>query len=110
MPELEYSKKLVNSLQDDPLIGEFIGDKLKFYPTTTREISKNMGRITKLLTDGTIESEFNLPPLNPDTDRLMVCGSIGLNNDIKEICNTAGLTEGSNSSPSHYVVEKAFVD
>lgn len=110
LPELEYSKKLVNSLQDDPLIGEFIGDKLKFYPTTTREISKNMGRITKLLTDGTIENKFNLPPLNPDTDRLMVCGSIGLNNDIKEICNTAGLIEGSNSSPSHYVVEKAFVD
>ena len=68
-----------------------------------------MGRITTLLTDGTLASELNLPPLNPETDRLMVCGSMGLNNDIKKICEAAGMDEGSNSSPSHYVVEKAFV-
>ena len=86
-----------------------IGDKLKFYPTTTREFSKNMGRVTDLLIDGTIENDLNLPPLNPKTDRLMVCGSMGLNNDIKKICDAAEMDEGSNSSPSHYVVEKAFV-
>ena len=107
--ELNYSSKLVESLNDDPLIGEMIGDKLKFYPTTTREFSKNMGRVTDLLIDGTIENDLNLPPLNPKTDRLMVCGSMGLNNDIKKICDAAGMNEGSNSSPSHYVVEKAFV-
>ena len=107
--ELNYSSKLVESLNDDPLIGEMVGDKLKFYPTTTRESSENMGRITDLIIDGTIENDLNLPPLNPKTDRLMVCGSMGLNNDIKKICDAAGMNEGSNSSPSHYVVEKAFV-
>ena len=107
--ELDYSKELVNSLPTDPLIGEFIGDKLTYYPTTTRENSINMGRITKLLVDGTLSKDLNLPPLNPETDRLMVCGSIDLNNDIKKICDAAGMNEGSNSSPSHFVVEKAFV-
>ena len=68
-----------------------------------------MGRITKLLVDGTLSKDLNLPPLNPETDRLMVCGSIDLNNDIKKICDAAGMNEGSNSSPSHFVVEKAFV-
>jgi ferredoxin--NADP+ reductase len=107
--ELAYGRDLIAGLADDPLIGEFVGDKLKYYPTTTREESPKMGRITTLLKDGTVAADLGLPPLNPETDRLMVCGSMGLNNDIKEICEAAGMDEGSNSSPSHYVVEKAFV-
>lgn len=107
--DLAYGRDLVASLADDPLIGEFVGDKLKYYPTTTREESPKMGRITTLMTDGTLAADLNLPPLNPETDRLMVCGSIALNTDIKAICEAAGMSEGSNSSPSHYVVEKAFV-
>jgi ferredoxin--NADP+ reductase len=39
----------------------------------------------------------------------MVCGSIGLNTDIKEILESYGLREGANSEPAEYVVEKAFV-
>lgn len=107
--ELDYGRDLVESLGDDPLIGEFVGDKLKYYPTTTREQSPKMGRITTLLENGTVAADLGLPPLNPETDRLMVCGSMGLNNDIKAICEAAGMEEGSNSAPSHYVVEKAFV-
>jgi len=107
--ELKYGADLVNSLADDPLIGEFVGDKLKYYPTTTREESPKMGRVTTLLKDGTIAKDLGLPPLNAETDRLMVCGSMGLNMDIKEICEAAGMTEGSNSAPAEFVVEKAFV-
>ncbi len=107
--ELKYGADLVASLADDPLIGEFVGDKLKYYPTTTRDESPKMGRITTLLKDGTVAKDLGLPPLNPETDRLMVCGSMGLNTDIKEICEAAGLTEGSNSAPAEFVVEKAFV-
>ena len=107
--ELKYGEDLVNSLAIDPLIGEFVGEKLKYYPTTTREESPKIGRITNLLSNGILANDLVLPPLNPETDRLMVCGSIGLNNDIKAICDGVGMREGSNSSPSHYVVEKAFV-
>jgi ferredoxin--NADP+ reductase len=45
----------------------------------------------------------------PVNDRAMVCGSIGLNTDIKEILEGYGLREGANSEPAEYVVEKAFV-
>jgi ferredoxin--NADP+ reductase len=68
-----------------------------------------MGRVTDLLRDGTIAREFGLPPLNPETDRLMVCGSMALNLDVKSICEAAGMVEGSNSQPADFVVEKAFV-
>ncbi|MEM9715159.1 MAG: ferredoxin--NADP reductase [Pseudomonadota bacterium] len=106
--ELTYGRDLVKSLKEDPLIGEF-ADQLKYYPTTTREESPKMGRITTMMEDGTLYSDLGLPPLNPETDRLMVCGSMGLNTDIKAICEKAGLNEGSNSMPAEFVQEKAFV-
>ena len=107
--ELTYSRELVNALSDDPLIGEMIGDKLTYYPTTTREQSPKMGRITDLLTNGEVLSDLGIDTINPKTDRAMVCGSLGLNTDLKAILESYGLKEGANSEPAEYVVEKAFV-
>lgn len=107
--DLAYSKELIANLKDDPLVGEEASAKLKYYPTTTREPSERMGRITTLLLDGTLAGDLSLPPLDPATDRVMVCGSMGLNADVKKICEDAGLTEGSNSQPAEFVIEKAFV-
>jgi ferredoxin--NADP+ reductase len=107
--ELEYGRQLVESLKDDPLIGELVGDKLKYYPTTTQEQSPKMGRITTLLEDGTVFRDLGIDGINPDTDRAMVCGSMGLNLDLKKILEGFGLREGANSDPAEYVVEKAFV-
>ena len=107
--ELTYGADLVASLANDPLIGDFVGDKLKYFATTTRETSLRMGRVTDLLRDGTIAKELELPELDVKQDRLMVCGSMALNLDVKDICESAGMTEGSNSMPAEFVVEKAFV-
>ncbi|MEM1429995.1 MAG: ferredoxin--NADP reductase [Pseudomonadota bacterium] len=108
--ELEYGRRLIDSLKDDPLIGELVGDKLVYYPTTTREESPRMGRITTLLEDGTVFADLGIEGgLSPDTDRAMVCGSLPFNLDMKEILERHGLREGANSDPAEYVVEKAFV-
>ena len=109
MAELEYGRVLVESLPDDPLIGEFIDGKLRYYPTTTREDSPKMGRVTDKLRSGELFDDLGVPPISVDVDRAMVCGSMGLNKDIKEILEGFGLREGANSDPAHYVVEKAFV-
>ncbi len=107
--ELTYGRDLIESLPNDPLIGEFVGDKLVYYPTTTRESSPQMGRITDNLTSGKIYKDLNLPEITPDTDRAMVCGSLGFNADMKDVLEGLGLREGANSDPGDYVVEKAFV-
>ena len=107
--ELTYGSELVKALSDDPLIGEMIGDKLTYYPTTTREQSPKMGRITDLLNNGEVLSDLGIDTINPKTDRAMVCGSLGLNTDLKAILESYGLKEGANSGPAEYVVEKAFV-
>jgi ferredoxin--NADP+ reductase len=107
--ELEYGRQLVESLKDDPLIGELVGDKLLYYPTTTRETSERMGRITDNLTSGKVFADLGLAPMDPEEDRAMVCGSLAFNHDVKAVLETFGLREGANSEPLEYVVEKAFV-
>lgn len=107
--ELEYGRQMVQGLEEDPLIGEMIEGKLKYYPTTTREDSPVMGRVTDHLKSGEIFERLGIPPLDPATDRAMICGSMGLNKDITEILEASGLREGANSEPKEFVVEKAFV-
>ncbi|MGI9394374.1 MAG: ferredoxin--NADP reductase, partial [Boseongicola sp.] len=110
--ELEYGRRLVDSVRSDDVLRELIGDgldKLIYYPTTTREKSPKMGRITDLLTSGDILKDIGIDAITPESDRAMVCGSIALNSDMKNILEGFGLEEGANSDPKHYVVEKAFV-
>ncbi|KNG92386.1 ferredoxin--NADP reductase [Pseudaestuariivita atlantica] len=111
--ELEYGRRLVEHIRTDEMMGELLGQenlgKLTYYPTTTREESLRMGRITTLLEDGTLFADLGIDGMSPDTDRAMVCGSLGLNTDLKAILESFGLEEGANSDPKHYVVEKAFV-
>ena len=108
--ELTYGRDLIEALPEDPLIGELVGDKLLYYPATTREPSANMGRVTDNLKSGKVFSDLGIAPLDPATDRAMVCGSLEFNKDIKAILEASGLREGANSEPAEYVVEKAFVD
>ncbi len=111
--ELEYGRQLIEDLKSDEMMRELLGedlDKLRYYPTTTREESPKMGRITDLLRSGELFADLGYKEgMSPETDRAMVCGSIGLNTDLKEILEGYGLREGANSKPAEYVVEKAFV-
>ena len=111
--ELTYGRELVESVKNDEMLRELIGeenlDKLVYYPTTTREESAKMGRITHLIESGEVFSDLGVPALDPETDRAMVCGSLAFNLDIKALLEQAGLREGANSDPAEFVIEKAFV-
>lgn len=107
--ELDYGRQLVEGLQHDPLIGEMVQGKLRYYPTTTREAFHHMGRVTDNLASGKVFQDLSLPKMNPAEDRAMVCGSLAFNLDVKAILEGFGLREGANSDPKEFVVEKAFV-
>ncbi len=112
--ELTYGAQLIDDIRQDEMLAELIGPeniaKLRYYPTTTREDSPCMGRITDLMRSGKAFSDLGVPVLSPDTDRAMICGNLAFNLELKEMLETYGLEEGANSSPRHYVVEKAFLD
>ena len=108
--ELEYGRQLVENLRNDELIGEMVEGKLLYYPTTTREPFHHMGRVTDNLASGKVFADLGLEgPMNPATDRAMICGSLAFNIDVKAILEGWGLREGANSEPREFVVEKAFV-
>ena len=109
MAELDYGRALVDSLEADPLIGEMVAGKLIYYPTTTRQTGARMGRITDNLTTGKVFEDLQIAPMNRDSDRAMICGSLAFNIDVKAVLESFGLREGANSEPLEYVVERAFV-
>ncbi|RYZ14164.1 MAG: ferredoxin--NADP reductase [Alphaproteobacteria bacterium] len=106
--ELKYGQELVESLRDDPLVGEHFG-RLVHYTTVTREPWPNQERITTCIEKGILFADLEVPPLDPAVDRVMVCGSMDMINDIKALVEKAGLKEGSNAHPAEFVIEKAFV-
>lgn len=107
--ELDYGKALIAEIKSDELLSELVGDKLKFIGTTTREKTDVMGRMTNWLRDGRFANATGAE-LSPETDRVMICGSLAMLKDHKHICEEAGMVEGSNSEPGQFVIEKAFVD
>ncbi|MDO5643010.1 MAG: ferredoxin--NADP reductase [Paracoccus sp. (in: a-proteobacteria)] len=111
--ELDYGRELVENLRNDPLLAELYGEdfhkRLLYYPTTTRQPSAQMGRITDNISTGKVFADLDLPPMNPAEDRAMICGSLAFNIDVKAVLEDLGLREGANSEPREFVVEKAFV-
>lgn len=108
--ELTYGKTVVAEAKTDMLVGEMADKQLKHFTSTTREESQQMGRITNLISSGELFKNLGLPAFDPECDRVMICGSMAMFQDVKSLLEAAGLTEGSNSRPAEFVVEKAFVD
>ena len=112
--ELTYGREIIESLKTDELLNDVIGEgfwkKIKYYPTTTREESARMGRITDLMRSGQAFADLGVEPLNAETDRAMICGNLAFNLELKAMLEEYGLEEGANSKPAQYVVEKAFLD
>lgn len=108
--ELGYSDYIQRELPDHELVGAEVREKLLYYPTVTREPFRNRGRITHLLEAGRLESDLGLPSIDPNEDRVMICGSPALLRDLVGFLDERGFEEGSSHTPSHYVVERAFVE
>jgi ferredoxin--NADP+ reductase len=48
--------------------------------------------------------------MNPETDRVMLCGSPQLLKDLKAILESRHFMEGNTSKPGQFVIERAFVE
>ena len=108
--ELAYGEELVARLRDDELFGPMLSEKLVYYPTVTREPFRNRGRITDLIESGQLFSDIGLPGLDLETDRIMLCGSPSMLDELRAMFTARGFVEGSHSEPGHFVIEKAFAE
>ena len=108
--ELAYHDYITKELPQHEFLGELITKQLKYYPTVTREPFRNQGRITDLIENGTFPANIGLPPLDPLTDRVMLCGSPAMLADLKVMLEKRDFEEGNTSTPGDFVVERAFVE
>ena len=108
--DLNYAELFEKELREDEILSEVIGDKLRYYPTVTREPFRTQGRITDLITSGKIFEDLGVPPLDPAVDRLMLCGGPSVLADLKTLLVERGYVEGSLAAPGDFVLEKAFVE
>lgn len=108
--DLAYRDFFTREIHDDPLVGEEAKAQLTYYPTVTREKFETPGRITDRITSGALFADLGLPiGFSPNTDRVMLCGSMAMIKDTAELLETYGMKEGSNAEPGDYVLERAFV-
>jgi ferredoxin--NADP+ reductase len=108
--DLNYREMFEHDLAADEILGELIGDKLRYYPTVTREPFRTQGRITNLIGSGQMFRDLGNPPFNPAEDRVMLCGGPSVLVDLKQQLLDLGYVEGSLAQPGDFVLERAFVE
>jgi ferredoxin--NADP+ reductase len=108
--ELAYANYLKTELPHDEFLGDEVKSKFIYYPTVTREAFTHKGRLTTAIKNGSIFKDINMPSLDPNHDRAMICGSPAMLKETSEILNDNGfkISEGL-GRPGDYVIERAFV-
>ena len=81
-------------------------NEVEYTPIVTRDESwyGEKDRITTLIKDGKI-----LKDVTPQTDKVMLCGNMDFNVEIRDILTERGWVEGSNRKKGSFLLEKAFV-
>ena len=79
---------------------------IDYMPTVTQDNDwfGQSSRITDLMKQGVV-----MTGSQPVTDKVMICGSMPFNNDVKSILTDLGWQEGNRKTAGTFVQEKAFV-
>lgn len=100
----------IENLKSHELLGDWVREKLHYYPTVTREPHVNRGRLTTLIESGRLSYDLGLPPLDPASDRVMVCGSPAMLTDSRALLSAHGFEISLGiGEPGDYVIERSFV-
>ena len=109
--DLAYHDYITKELTQHEFLGELVQNQLLYYPTVTREAFRYTGRLTDLFESGKLCSDIGLPQLNPETDRVMMCGSPSMLKDTCAILDARGFEISPHiGTPGDYVIERAFVE
>lgn len=108
--ELAYRDFITKELPEHEFLGDMIKAQLLYYPTVTREDFPTQGRIPQLIESGQMANDLQLPEIDPEEDRIMLCGSPEMLKSLKGLLEAKGFNEGNTSKPGDFVVERAFVE
>src|SRR6195256_6989252 len=83
--ELAYRDYIEWELTHPEYLGEQVRNQLVYFPTVTRERFRYQGRVTSLIESGKLFEQTHMPPLDPVTDRVMICGSPAMIADLSKL-------------------------
>ncbi|MBA2676031.1 ferredoxin--NADP reductase [Ramlibacter sp.] len=105
--ELAYRDVLEQDLRAHPYVGEMARRQLHYVPCVSREDFHTTGRITRFV-EGDALSTLGLPPLDPATDRAMLCGSQAMLAQMCALLDQRGFQGFARGGLADYVIERAF--
>jgi ferredoxin--NADP+ reductase len=109
--EVAYREFITEHLPRNEFFGDALKEKLIYYPTVTREPFENQGRLTDLMRSGKLFADIGLPPINPQDDRAMICGSPSMLDETSAVLDSFGLKISPRMrEPGDYLIERAFVE
>ncbi len=107
--ELAYHDMLQN-LNNDETYSEVTKGKFIYFNTVTRDEWPRKGRITKWIEENKLWNEIEVDMFDPKQDRVMICGSEDMTNELKNMFEKLGSEEGSTKVQGGFVIEKAFAE
>ena len=102
--ELAYYDYFKTTLPNDEVLGEMIAPKTDLSAHSYPRGIRDRGRITLLMENGTLN-------LDPQNDRVMLCGSQDMLRDVSAALDARGFVASPGQGQAgDYVLERAFVD
>ena len=109
--ELAYADFITHELPAHKFFGDMVQKQLIYYPTVTRDLFHSQGRLTNLIESGKLSADVGLPALDPERDRVMICGSPAMLKETRALLDLRGFLVSTHvGEPGDYVVERAFVE
>lgn len=104
-----YADSVLQALREDEYLGDSVKAQLLDYPCVSREASQHPGRVTDAIVAGRVFADLGIGGLDPQTDRVMICGNIRMLADCRKLLDERGF----DISPQigvcgDYVIERAF--
>jgi ferredoxin--NADP+ reductase len=85
------------------------GDEFLYLPTVTREAFDTTARGADLFRSGELAKKLNLPAVDPEQDRVMLCGNPNMNKEMTDHLKERGWTMTNYKGVGNFTVEQAFV-
>lgn len=85
------------------------GEQLRYVPTVTREDFPVQTRGAELFRTGELTRMLDLPPADPEQDRIMLCGNPAMNKEMSAWLQEHGWTLTNYKGVGNFTVEQAFV-
>ncbi len=85
------------------------GDHFAYVPTVTREPFSITERGSDLFCSGQLAEHLGLPAVDPESDRVMICGNPDMNRDLSNHLLQSGWTMTNYKGVGNFTVEQAFV-